>query len=179
MRIIDSVVYIHQGSNLNFTNNYAYDNYGGAIDLFFNEVNIQQQLYTCPIQFIGSTAEVSSLNDIDKLNVSISFKNNTVAIGNSYSLQSIYSNVFYLCSWYPDTLIKFSFNLNTPPENGTRPSVYLKIFTFYPSNTINDHICTPPYILCPCDDNNFYDAQNCLSRDVFNEMTVEKPIFAG
>ena len=176
LRLIDSIVYIRQGSRLNFTDNYAYEYYGGAIYIFFNEINIQQQLYACPIQFIGSAA-ISTLSEVDNLNVSISFENNTV--GNPNSLQSIYANVLYLCSWYPETSIKFGFNLASPIVNGTRLSVYHKVFKFYPSNTIHDHICTPAYILCPCDDNNSYSAKNCLTNDTYNILDIHNPIVAG
>jgi len=80
---------------------------------------------------------------------------NNTAAGTLHSLQSICTDVFYICSWYPDTLTQcnISIKLNTPPINGTRDTVYRELFNFIPEEMINDHLLVTVDLSCPCNSN--------------------------
>ena len=76
----------------------------GAINVFTFNTNIQSQ-DECPIRFVDSstnTYPIFSLDSIDQIKVNVTFENNNV--GSLSMLGSIYSDVFYVCSWYPNTL---------------------------------------------------------------------------
>ena len=172
LRLLNTVVYIHQNSKLQFHNNHAIIN-GGAIDAFFYNTYKQSQ-DICPIQFIGSSDQIFLLEDISQtINITVIFQNNTIVsreLGASAKLESIYANVFYLCTWYSYTLTQVYLAENIP-ENGTRPSVYHEIFTFIPDNKAA-HLSISAYIPCPCDENYCYDAQSCLNNALKFNTTV-------
>ena len=140
------------------TKNHA-TTHGGAIYISSFNTHIEAQ-DICPIQFIGSSNDtVFSLKNINQVGVNVTFGNNT-AVRKS-ALQSIYANVFYLCTWYPNTLIQMK---STPVINGTRRSVYHEMFHFIPNDT-NKHLSVLAIVPCPCDDNYTYNANYCLTAD--------------
>ena len=178
LQLLNTVAFIHQNSNIFFLNNYALI-YGGAIDIYFYNTHDAQDI-SCPIQFIGYSNQipVSSLDDIYKLKINVTFENNNVGreLGATSKLQSIYANVFYICTWYSNTLTQIYLAESTP-ENGTRQSVYNTMFSFNPpfgnaSNRTNMHLSILAYLPCPCDDSSSYDAQSCLSNTLKFETTV-------
>ena len=160
LSLIDTVVFVKQNSELYFDKNHATTHAGGAIYISLFNTHIEAQ-DVCPIQFIGSSNDaVFSFRDINQVGVNITFGENT-AITRS-ALQSIYANVFYLCTWYPNTLIQMK---SSPVINSKRRSVYREIFHFIPNDT-NKHLSILANVPCPCDDNNIYDADYCLTADV-------------
>ena len=152
--LVNTVVYVHQGSDLYFGNNHV-TRVGGAINVLYTTTNLQTPI-NCPIQFTGpnNAAQISSLDKISQLNISITFENNTS--GALKSLDSIYANVYYVCFWYPETITQFTLQLDSLPINGTRNSVYGKVFNFVPQNTTNHHVYTSAYLPCICDENNMH-----------------------
>ena len=101
LSLINTVAFIWQDSQLHFGKNRAIT-HGGAIYASFSNTNIPTQ-DICPIQFTGlSNATIFSLENINQINVNVTFEENT-AISKS-TVQSIYANVFYVCTWYPNTL---------------------------------------------------------------------------
>ena len=180
--LINTVVYIDQGSNLYFANNRA-TIHGGAIDVFYTATNLQT-VTNCPVQFTSSsnTDLIFSLDKISQLNVNITFENNTAGAGLSNSFQSIYANIYYVCFWYPETLTQINLNLDSPPINGRRDSVYGKVFNIISQGEANEHVYTSAYLPCVCEgNNNTYDAQNCMTPDINGTIitNLEKPITAG
>ena len=175
--LINTVAYIHQGSELYFGNNHA-RRHGGAIDVFYTTTNLQTPV-NCPIQFTGSNSTdlIFTLDNINQLDVNITFENNTV--GTSHSLQSIYANIYYSCFWYPETITQINLQLDSPPINGTRESVYGKVFSFIPLDTANEHVYVSAYLPCICDENDNYDAQHCMTADINNTLKLEKTVVAG
>ena len=128
LQLLNTVAFIGENSELHFHQNCAVVS-GGAIDILFTNTNIQSQ-DICPIQFVGINSfskPITYLNETDRLNVNITFKNNTA--GASDSLQSIYANVFYVCTWYPKSIIQINeLGTDSPVINGKRVSVYNKLF---------------------------------------------------
>ena len=158
LSLINTVAFIAQNSELYFDKNHA-TTHGGAIYISLFNTYIEAQ-DVCPIQFIGSSNDtVFSLKDINQVGVNVTFGENTAIIKSV--LQSIYANVFYLCTWYPNTLIQMK---SIPVINGTRRSVYREMFHFIPNDT-NKHLSILAIVPCPCDDDNTYDADDCLTAD--------------
>ena len=175
LRLINTVASIHQESELYFNKNHATKE-GGAIKVFFTDTNVQTQ-DVCPIQFIGSSTPIFCLEDIKQINVNITFEENT-AISKS-TVQSIYANVFYVCTWHPDTLTQINLGISTPIINGTRQSVYHEIFHFIPANTVNEQLSIFAYLPCPCDENNTYDAQYCMTADINDTLKLGTTVIIG
>ena len=175
--LVNTAVYVYQGSDLYFGNNYV-TRVGGAINVFYTTTNLQTPI-NCPIQFTGpnSAAQISSFDKISQLNINITFENNTS--GALKSLDSIYANVYYVCFWYPETLTQFKLQLDSPPINGTRDSVYGKVFKFVPQNTTNCHVYTSAYLPCICDENNTYNVEYCMTADINNTLKLQKTIIVG
>jgi len=174
--IINSVVYFYQGAQVYFGHNHAVV-HGGGFDAFISTVNLQT-LVTCPIQFLGvDTDPIYTLDRIGDLNVNITFENNTA--GSLRVLQSIYANVFYVCFYYPHTITQFNFGLETPVVNGTRSSVYRKVFNFVPEGSADDHIFVSAYFPCPCYDNETYNSADCLAAEARNTLMLKSPVIAG
>ena len=174
LRLINTVAFIHQDSEIYFGRNHATAK-GGAIDVLFSNTNIQSQ-DTCPIQFTGSNP-IFYLDEIEHLHVNITFKENTAK--SVSTLESVYADVFYVCTWYPNTLTQITLGKSAPIMNGTRQSVYRKIFHFVPASTANDHLSILSYLSCPCDENNTYDANYCMTADHNGTLKLETPVIIG
>ena len=177
LHLINTVAFIHQDCELYFNKNHAAEK-GGAIDVFFSTTNIQTQ-DICPIQFVGSsdTIPIFSLEKIDQVNVNVTFKENTA--GSLSTLESIYSDVFYVCAWYPNTLTQIKLGKTSPIMNGTRQSVYRQILRFIPASTADEHLSILAYLPCPCDENNTYDAQYCMTADYNNTLELGTTVIVG
>ena len=179
LHLLNTVAFIAENSELHFYQNSAVVS-GGAIDILFTNTNIQSQ-DKCPIQFVGmnsSSKPVTHLNETDRLNVNITFKNNTA--GASDSLQSIYANVFYVCTWYPKSIIQINeLGTDSPVINGKRVSVYNKLFQFIPEESSSDHLSISAYLPCPCNDSNQYDTQYCLTAAENNSLKLETKVTLG
>ena len=178
LSLINTVAFIRQDSELHFGKNHAIT-HGGAIYASFSNTNIPTQ-DICPIQFIGlSNATIFSLENINQINVKVTFEENA-AISKS-TVQSIYANVFYVCTWYPNTLtqINLGTSLSAPVKNGTRLSVYREMFHFIPVNTANKHLSILAYLPCPCDENNTYDAQYCMTAEINNTLELGTTVIVG
>jgi len=160
LHILNTVVYIQTGAKVQFSHNYANIS-GGAFKIDFTNTNVQTQ-DVCPIQFIGSINPIFELNEIEKLNVSISFYNNTV--GDNHILESIFCNVFYRCSWFTDTLVQINLGQRAPIENDRRLAVYRSVLTFNPPNSTDNHTYILAYLPCLCDDNRIYNFTACASE---------------
>ena len=173
MRLVNTIAFIRQDSELYFGKNHATTN-GAAIDIYFSNTNIQSQ-DICPIQFIGSTDPIFDLEHIDHINVNITFQENTAVTSR---LESIFATVFYVCTWYPNTLTQINLGLNAPIVNGLRQSVYREIFEFIPASTVNEHLSILAYLPCPCDENTF-DAEYCLTADLNNALEIGTKVIVG
>ena len=176
LSLINTVAFIWQDSQLHFGKNRAIT-HGGAIYASFSNTNIPTQ-DICPIQFTGlSNATIFSLESINQINVNVSFEENT-AISKS-TVQSIYANVFYVCTWYPNTLTQINLGTSAPIINGRRSSVYRKMFHFIPANTVDKHLSIVAYLPCPCDENNTYDAQYCMTADINSTLKLGTTVIVG
>ena len=179
LHLINTVAFIFEGSELYFSENHAVST-GGAIHVFFFNLNTVSQ-DRCPIQFIGSSnsTPIFELDNIDEINVSVTFHNNTA--GQSSKLQSIYANVFYVCSWYSNTLTQIYLGNNVPIKYGThiRSSVYGEILSFVPDNSISEHLSILAYLPCPCNENNTFDVEYCLTADRNNTLQLGTNVIVG
>ena len=176
LSLINTVAFIWQDSQLHFGKNRAIT-HGGAIYASFSNTNIPTQ-DICPIQFTGlSNATIFSLENINQINVNVTFEENT-AISKS-TVQSIYANVFYVCTWYPNTLTQINLGTSAPIINGRRSSVYCKMFHFIPANTVDKHLSIVAHLPCPCDENNTYDAQYCMTADINNTLKLGTTVIVG
>ena len=169
----NTVVFIYENSQIYFHQNSAVK-FGGAIDVFFANTNIRSQ-DICPIQFLrlNSTKLITRLNETSQFKINITFQNNTA----SNSLQSIDANVFYVCTWYPTSVIQV--NDLEVDSDGKRVSVYNKVFQFIPKENASDHLFILAYLPCPCHENNSYDAQHCLSAADNNSLKLENKVTLG
>ena len=172
--LINTIAFVHQGSELYFGKNHATTN-GGAIDAYSSITNLQSQ-DICPIQFIGSSDPIFDLKKIDQINVNITFQENT-AVSLS-RLESVFATVFYVCTWYPNTLTQINLGINAPIINGSRQSVYNKIFQFTPANTANEHLSILTYLPCPCN-GYIFDAEYCLTADLNDTLELGTTVIVG
>ena len=159
LELINTVVYVSNRTKLFFGYNHA-QTLGGAINMYYSVINVQSE-DICPIQFIGinTTQPIFNLSGLESLKVDIAFENNTA--GDYNSSQSINANVFYVCSWYPDTIVQINLGINSPIVNDTRPSVYRKLFKFGTDKNASDHLLVSAYLPCICNDNDTYNFTEC------------------
>jgi len=173
LHILNTVVFIHTGAELLFADNHA-EISGGAINVEFTNTNVQTQ-DICPLQFIGTIEPIFLLNELENLNVNISFLNNTV--GNYDLLESIYSNVFYLCYWYTGTLVQIIRGLRRPIKNDARPSVYRRVLTFIPPSSADRHTSILADLPCLCDENGLFNLTACATEPQI--LKLNKPVVPG
>lgn len=168
IRLIDTVLYIHTDTVAHFINNSALEN-GGAIEVEFSLSNIQSQ-DVCPFQFVGlplaDTITDSNLTDIKTImSIDVLFQNNYVRCNNkSCDIESIFANVFYVCSWFPDTSVLTQVGPNSAvTETGFRDAVYREAFN-YGGDSIHGHLNISAIIPCVCNDNGNYSEHvtDCL-----------------
>ena len=178
LRLINTVVFFHTGAQVYFAHNSAQIN-GGAISAAFTNTNVQSQ-DVCPIQFVGLAEPVFSVNktDLEKLNLCVSFENNTVGVNNGF-LESISSNVFYLCSFYTQTSLQTNYGLHTSVENDTRTSVYQSVLTYLPTGSGNNHTYILSLFACLCDDERVYNFTACSGqeKDYLSQTVIPGRLF--
>ena len=172
MRLIDTVLYIHTNTRADFVDNFAIMN-GGAIKVEFALTNIQSQ-DNCPIQFVGLPLEDTIIdstfeNITATMNISILFQRN-FARRRYIDLESIFANVFYVCSWYPDTSVLTQIGPNSEvTQEGIRDAVYREAFSYGGNDSIsviNDHLNISAIIPCVCDhDNVSKHVVDCLNNE--------------
>ena len=175
--LYSSVLYIEAGSHIYFRNNQAIEK-GGAININMAGTDVQTQS-VCPIQFTSTRGgnplqPIFQINDVPTLteHFNITFNNNTA----NGELQSITSNLFYVCSWFTQTLVLFPFNLQQPFVNNTRPSVYHTIFNYLPDTDPLNHIYVLAYIPCLCDEEGSFNVTECL---IDRKMVLNTPVIPG
>ena len=173
MRLLDTIAFIYQNSEVYFGKNHATTS-GGAIAVDFAIINVQA---ACPIQFVGSTDPIFSLENIDHIPVNITFAENTAS--STLVLQSIYADVFYVCSWYPNTLTQINLGINAPIVNDTRVSVYREIFNFIPASRASEHLFILAYLPCPCDETDNFNATSCLATDLDRTLELGTNVIIG
>ena len=173
LNLLSTVAFVHEKSELYFGNNHAISN-GGAIHVQFFNTNTQSR-DRCPIQFIGSSNATYELDEIKNIDLTVTFENNIA--GQLLKLQSIYANVFYVCSWYSNTLTQVYPGNNK--KTSLRSSVYGEILSFKPDNSTNEHLSILAYLLCPCNENHTFDAENCLTADHNNTMQLGTKVIVG
>ena len=162
LRLINTVAFIHQDSEVYFYKNHATEN-AGAINIdVISDTNTHYQ-DVCPIQFVGlsNASQITSVEDIDQFNINVTFEENTAM--SLSMLESIFADVFYVCTWYENTAIQIDLGFSSPVINGTRQSVYHEIFNFVPASKVNEHLSILAYLPCPCDENNIFDTESCLN----------------
>ena len=149
LNLVDtSILLIHNGSNITFTRNTAFRE-GGAI-----YVNTGSAITgTCAIQFLLEKHIHFLREDVELLNTSVVFVNNSaVTAGNS-----IFGNPLYRCLFLHISLSKYIFNVSS------YELIYKKVFDFQSSvgnnrselNAVKDRIC-----ICS---NTTFDIKNCTS----------------
>lgn len=110
--VSSSHVFIIEPAHIEFSNNLAFE-HGGAIGSKW--IGRSQ----CVIQFLGESEIIESPNDLEKLNISLTFVNNTALEAG----QSIFAAPVYDCAWYPESIVQ------VPPE-----CVYKALFVFPNAN---------------------------------------------
>ena len=179
MRLLDTVLYINTSAAVCFINNSAIEN-GGAIEIEFAVTNIQSQ-DNCPIQFVGlppkSITDDNFRNITAIMNISVQFQDN-YARRNTCDIESIFANVFYVCSWYPDTSVQTrSIGPNSEVKDGFRDAVYRRAFdysnasscVFNNNNTnknysVSNHLNISAIIPCICDKDKNFNVTKCLGN---------------
>ena len=149
LNLIDtSILLIHNGSNITFTRNTAFRE-GGAI-----YVNTGSAITgTCAIQFLLQKHIHFLHEDVELLNTSVVFVNNSAMIAGN----SIFGNPLYYCLFLHISLSKYVFDV------GSYERIYRKVFDFQSSvgnnrselNSVKDRVC-----ICL---NATFDIRNCTS----------------
>ena len=163
----NSILFIHNGSVLNFTRNCAVTR-GGAI---YADTLGSAVTETCVIQFVGETHfTIDVRENLKLLNVSITFSQNEAGLaGNSF-----YGNPLYSCIFLPQTAID-----NTAAVYGiTNDNVLLYQEAFqFPLTVTNElaEINSAPVEICVCQNSSFI-RDNC-DNSVF--YPLDYPIVPG
>ena len=137
----NALLYIHEGSKLNFIGNQAL-RFGGAI--FSSSVGSSLQ-FACAIQIVGPSTVIRT-SEVSILNISASFTNNSAGeAGNS-----IYASPIYECGYLPES------SLQHTSITGDEQGLYKALFTFpfTVGNGIKE-ISSVPYRICICNQTEF------------------------
>ena len=140
----NSVLFIHNGSSLNFTRNTALTR-GGAI---YTDTLGASVSTTCAIQFLGQNRIGIEEQQLKYLNVSITFSDNSA--GNAGN--SIYGNPLYYCNFMPMSAVDHSV--------GSEKILYDHVFNF--KNSVNNRraeINSLPKEICVCQNSTFTTEQ--------------------
>ena len=171
IRLLDTVLYISTNTTAHFVNNSAIVN-GGAIKVEFAVTNIQSQ-DNCPIQFVGlppqQTIRDNNFKEIKtRMDIDVLFQGNHAR---NTSLESIFANVFYICSWYPDTSVLTKLGPNSEVKSGLRDAVYREAFNYGDGSPFR-HLNISAIVPCVCDDDDNYNqnAAECLENQPINLM---------
>ena len=137
----NALLYIHEGSKLEFINNQAL-RFGGAIYSASLGSNLQ---FACAIQIVGPSTVIET-SEVNTLNISVSFTNNSAGeAGNS-----IYANPIYECGYLPESSLQHTSII------GEERALYEALFNF-PSTTDNGikEISSVPNRICICNQTEF------------------------
>ena len=155
----NGILFIHNESTISFLRNKAFQE-GGAI--YINSLGSFISV-SCAIQFFGETRIRILHEDLQLLNVSITFANNSAQIAGN----SIFGNPLYFCQFLPITTIVN--NLNSIHAN--QATLYKEVFDFRDTvgnslselNSVQEKIC-----LCP--DVTFH--KDCPLHHVLNHTVI-------
>ena len=143
----NSVLFIHNGSSLNFTNNTALTR-GGAI--YSNTLGASVST-TCAIQFLGEKRIAIEEEQLQHLNVSITFSDNSAAnAGNS-----VYGNPLYYCNFLSMSAVD-----HVDLISGNEKILYDHVFNFK-NSADNRHaeVSSLPEEICVCQNTTFTTEQ--------------------
>ena len=144
LSLIDSsILFIHNGSDIAFTRNTAFRE-GGAI--YANTLGSSVTV-TCAIQFFAEKRVPINHEDLQLLDLSIVFSNNSARIGGN----SIFGNPLYYCLFIPTTSIDYA-NIT-----GARQAIlYRAVFDFQDrvENQLSE-LTSVEEIVCICPDTAF------------------------
>lgn len=155
----NSILFISNNSALSFTKNSALT-VGGAI----YTITLSTAFDTCAIQFIGDTRITIDREELQLLNVSINFSNNSAMnAGNS-----IFGSPLFNCFFLPSTAVKHI----TLPGSNMEELVYEVIFQ-YPQTVDNRlaELNSPPEKICVCQNRTFV-REDC-DNDFFHQLDRE------
>ena len=143
----NSVLFIQNGSSLNFTRNTALTR-GGAI---YSDTLGASVSTTCAIQFLGQNRIGIEEQQLKYLNVSITFSDNSA--GNAGN--SIYGNPLYYCNFLSVSAVD-----HVDTSVGNEKILYNHVFNF-PSSVDNRHaeISSLPQQICVCQNTTFTTEQ--------------------
>ena len=136
LNLIDSsILFIHNGSDIKFTRNTAFLR-GGAV--YLNTLGTSVTV-TCAIQFLAEKTIRINHDELQLLNISITFSNNSAMVAGN----SIFGNPLYHCLFIPTTSIEHS-SLDTK-----QALLYNKVFDFQETvgnqlselNSVETRIC--------------------------------------
>ena len=156
-----SILFIHNGSNLAFTRNVAFRE-GGAI--YLNTLG-SYVTETCAIQFFSERRITIATEDLELLDLSISFSNNSAGIAGN----SIFGNPLYFCFFVPASSIDH-INVTGMEER----TLYNELFDFIDTvgNGLSE-INSVEEAICVCK-NSTYDMENCPPS-----YSIDDPIIPG
>ena len=163
----NSILYIYNGSVLNFTQNFAVTR-GGAIYADTLGSGVTQ---TCVLQFLGETRVIINGEGLKLLNVSITFSQNKAGLaGNSF-----YGNPIYSCFFLPESAVDHD-HIEIFGVTNDNVLLYQEAFQF-PLNITNGlaEINSAPVEICICQNSSFI-RDNC-DNSVF--YPLDYPIVPG
>ena len=142
----NSILFIHDKSNLSFIDNHATQS-GGAI--YINSLGFGTSK-ACAIQLIGNSIDAFFPTEVYKLNLSVLFVNNSaIEAGNS-----IYANPLYKCGYLPEASVMHS------GITDDDMAVYNSIFNFETITSAVSEISSIPFKICLCQGPHF-NSSNC------------------
>jgi len=200
IKLTDTVVYINVHSSIFFKGNNVTEN-GGAIEAEVPLTNIQSQDY-CPFQFVGLSPDnpitdndIITGNFMSRTNINMTLDGNyagviidndqndqiEIAITFNERIESIYSNVFYVCSWFPGTSVQTTIGPDTAErEDGTRLAVYHETFNYKNPSSTQEHVNILAILPCICNDNHNYNdhVSSCLNGQII-DMSQQVKVIPG
>ena len=198
VKLTDTVAYINVNSSIHFKGNNVTEN-GGAIEVEVPLTNIQSQDY-CPFQFIGLSPdnpitdnEIITGDFMSRTNINVTLDGNyagvvienqeqtEIAVTRNERIESIYSNVFYVCSWFPGTSVQTTIGPDTAErEDGTRLAVYHETFNYISPSSTREHVNILAILPCICNDNHDYSdhVSSCLNGQII-DMSRQLKVIPG
>ena len=155
-----SILFIHNESTISFLRNKAYRE-GGAV-----YINIPGSFIsaTCAIQFLGERRIKNLHENLQLLNVSITFSNNSAEIAGN----SIFGNPLYFCVFIT-VIDNFQSLLNI-----NHVILYEEVFHF--QDSVENKLSSVPEKICICQGATFH--KYCPSHHVLDHTVIPGDIFA-
>ena len=165
LSLIDtSILFVHNGSTINFSRNKA-SREGGAI--YISTLGSFVSI-TCAIQFFGETRIRILHEDLQLLNVSMMFSNNSAEIAGN----SIFGNPLYFCQFIPITAVD-----NLENILNSQAILYEKVFYF--QDTVGNDLSELSSVqqsICICPGATFY--KYCPPHNVLDHTVIPGDTFA-